>query len=304
MRIGFGIDGGGTKSRAMLFDVATGQITDQAVGGPTNMHSVGIEGAQKNVRDLLKHICSESALPLDQLVCGCLASAGLGRPQEIESFSGYLSSFLSCPVIVCSDGEALLAGSLNSLEGYALVSGTGSVCLGRNSHGELVRSGGLGHMLGDEGSGYWLGWQAVIRTLRSIEQRDLPSNMLNMLLHHFAVNSQADLVDWFHHRFDKSTVAALAPQIVRAAEQNDPLASDIVEQASHFLYQLLHSVYLQLPLPAYRVALAGGLLLHDNLLRRSLTKRILESWPLSELVFSLPSDATKGACFLAKSLVQ
>lgn len=303
MRIGFGIDGGGTKSRAMLFEVSTGQVLGQAVGGPTNLHSIGTEAAQGNVRMLLEQVCAESRLPLNQLACGCLASAGVGRKQEVESFSKFLQSFLSCPVLVCGDGEAMLAGSLQSLEGYILISGTGSICLGRDNRGGLVRSGGLGHMLGDEGSACWLGWQAVRRTLGSVERRDLPSRMLSMLLRHFGVDSQTELIDWFHHRFDKSVVAACAPEIIQAAEQNDPLALDIVDQASHSLLQLLQSACLQLPLPEHRFALAGGLLTGENLLRRKLIKRISETWPQSEVVITSPGDATHGACLLARSLV-
>ncbi|MDR2158606.1 MAG: hypothetical protein LBP23_00905, partial [Treponema sp.] len=63
-----------------------------------------------------------------------------------------------------------------------LIAGTGSVALGRSGDGRLVRSGGLGYMLGDEGSAAWIGRTAIARILRSLEGRDLPSSMLRALL--------------------------------------------------------------------------------------------------------------------------
>ncbi len=304
MRVGFGIDGGGTKSRAMLFEVRTGRVISQAIGGPTNLHSIGLEAAQSNVRQLLGRVCLKAGLTQSDLVCGCLASAGLGRPEEQGVFRTFLSSFLPCPVMVCGDGEALLAGALQSLEGYALIAGTGSIALGRNKDGGLVRSGGLGHMLGDEGSACWMGWEAVRRGFKSLEQRDLPTRMLDRLLGHFALQSQHELIDWFHQRFDKSKVAAAAPLVIQAAEQKDALAMDIVDIASLKLFELLHNVRFLLPLSEHRIALAGGMLTQENLLRRRLLARIAEAWPDARIIFAGPNDATAGACLLANSLIR
>lgn len=62
---------------------------------------------------------------------------------------------------LCNDGETLLVGALESTEGYCLIAGTGSLALARDREGRTARAGGLGYMLGDEGSALWIAWQAI-----------------------------------------------------------------------------------------------------------------------------------------------
>ena len=299
MRIGFGIDGGATHSGLVLFDVKTRKRLLALDGGPSNPHSAGMDKAWKHIEMLIKQGLETLHLSEGHLACGCLAAAGMGREKEQAAFSAFFNDWLPCPVKVCTDGEALLAGSLDSLQGYALIAGTGSLALGRDMGGRLVRAGGLGHMLGDEGSASWLGWQAVRRALRSEEHRDLKTNMLPALQEHFGLNSPQGFVDWFHQRFDKSKVAAAAPLVLSAAARQDELAFDLVNKAARALYGLVESVMLQLPLATRQLALGGGLLERDNLLCRQLLEMFSAGCPQARLAYAKSGDAAWGACLLA-----
>lgn len=303
MRIGFGIDGGGTRSRLILFDRDIKKRLLETEGGPTNPHSVGFEQAADSIRQLITEGCAALGIPLQQLSCGCLGSAGFGRSPEKQRMTGFFKSFLACPVIICTDGEILMAGCLNSLGGHVLIAGTGSLALGRDPQGILVRAGGLGHMLGDEGSACWLGWQAVQRTLKSLEGRDLPTAMLSGLLAHFELSAPQDFIPFFHRQFDKKQVAAAAPFVLTMAKEQDPLAVDLTGQAAQALFDLIKSVCHQLPLTPLRIALGGGLLNNENPLSVKLHNLLQKQMPEAQLYTSKPQDAVWGACVLADSLL-
>lgn len=303
MDIGFGIDGGGTRSRLVLFEPGSLKVLHRGEGGPTNPHSAGMAGAQDNLRQLLEEGCQALQITLKDLACGCLGSAGLGRPLEQAVFLDFLQGLTKAPLHVCSDGEILLVGSTGSLSGYCLIAGTGSFALGRDRAGQVVRAGGLGHMLGDEGSASWMGWQAMRRALRSLEQRDLATGMLPDLLAHYRLQAPEEAIPLFHQGFDKARVAASAPLVLAAAAAGDALAQDILAQAARALFQLIESVVRQQPQEALHIALAGGLLERDNLLQKGLLQQIAEAYPAARTAVAQPQDAVKGACMLADALV-
>lgn len=304
MDIGFGIDGGGTRSRLVLFEPGSLKVLHRGEGGPTNPHSTGMAGAQDNLRQLLQAGCQALQITLADLACGCLGSAGLGRPLEQAVFFSFLQELTKAPLHVCSDGEILLVGSTGSLSGYCLIAGTGSFALGRDRAGLVVRAGGLGHMLGDEGSASWMGWQAMRRALRSLEQRDLATGMLPDLLAHYRLQAPEEAIPLFHQGFDKARVAASAPLVLAAAKAGDALAQDILAQAAKELFAQIQSVAARLPLEEMHIALAGGLLERDSMMRAALIKQLAARYPLTRISIAGPGDAVMGACILANGLVK
>lgn len=293
--VGFGIDGGGTRSRLRVFDWDTGGELCRRVGESTNLYSVGTQAALENVLALLE----SAGFPLDAYRGGCIGSAGLSRPGERSVFTAYLSQHLpGCPVYLCNDGETLLVGALGSRSGYALISGTGSLALGRDESGRVVRAGGLGYMLGDEGSALWIGWQAIMRALRAREGRDLQTGMLPALVRFFGLSGPDDFVAMLHHRFNKSEIASAA-QLVLQAAQSDPLAADIARRAAQELALLVESVTAQLPLPVTRVALSGGVLENSAFMRDALGEALSRRCPQAQTVLA-QGEAVLGACMLAR----
>lgn len=291
---GFGIDGGGTRSRLRVFDWETGEEVCRLVGESTNMYGVGTSRAQANMMALL----SKAGLPLEAYRGGCIGSAGLGRAQEQGIWAAFMAQQLpDCPVCLCNDGEILLAGSLRSTSGYALIGGTGSLALGRSPSGDVVRAGGLGYMLGDEGSAVWIGWQAISRSLRSAEGRDLPTALLPKLLAHFSLNHAEDFVALLHQRFVKSEIASAA-QCVLDEAQSDLLAADIAALAARELALLAQSVVRRLPMRSMRLAMSGGVLENSALIRGQVQAALAADYPEMRFVVG-EGDAVAGACMLA-----
>jgi N-acetylglucosamine kinase-like BadF-type ATPase len=297
----FGIDGGGTHSRLAIVD-PRGAVLAQAKAGSTNIYSVSKEEVFVNLRELLDSALNAGGFQKEELAAGCLGSAGLGRPGEAEIFRGFFDSLLrpGFPVKLCTDGEILLCGGLRGLEGYCLIAGTGSVALGRSSAGRLVRVGGHGYMLGDEGAAAWIGKTAVARLLRSEEGRDLDTTMLKDVLAFCRLKESSDLIRYVHHDADKAKIAALAPVVTAAARHGDPLALDILYTGAAELALLVKSVIARSPWITRReLVLAGGVIEHDEILGGRLRNMLAEEFPA--LVLREPQGtALEGACILAR----
>jgi len=298
----FGIDGGGSVSRLRIIERATPLEPLITVHGKsTNIFSVGREVAAENLSTLLQQGCSQLGIDPLQLVSGCMGSAGLGRKNEQLFFQEVFSRLLPhTSMQLCNDGEILLVGGVKKLEGYCLIAGTGSFALGRSRDGEKVRAGGHGYMLGDEGSAWWIADQAVRRTIRSHEGRDLETSMEASLLQYFELTELDGFVELFHHKYEKPKVARSAPIVTEFALRKDPLALDIITKAVDELVALLRSLYKRLPLIEPDLVLSGGVLENDPLIRPMVLSRLEHQIPQITVVTDTGS-ALDGACILAAS---
>jgi N-acetylglucosamine kinase-like BadF-type ATPase len=296
----FGIDGGGTHSRLALAD-GEGKVLAQSQAGSTNIYSVSKDEVFANLSLLLDLALETAELEKKDLSAGCLGSAGLGRPGEIAIYRGFFDTLLrpEFPVMLCPDGEILLCGGLESLEGYCLIAGTGSIALGRSRDGRLARSGGHGYMLGDEGSAAWIGRTAIARILRSQENRDLATEMLPAILATAGLGKSDDLVRYVHHDADKAKIAALAPVVTASARKGDPLALDILRNGAEELASLIRSVLDQSPwINRKELVLSGGVMEHDEILVKALKEFLQRELP-DLAVSPLKGTAIEGALMLA-----
>jgi N-acetylglucosamine kinase-like BadF-type ATPase len=297
----FGIDGGGTHSRLAIVD-ETGTVLIRERAGSTNIYSVSKEEVFSNLETLLNSALNAAGLQKKDLAAGCLGSAGLGRPGEAAIFRGFFDALLrpGFPVTLCTDGEILLCGGLRGIEGYCLIAGTGSLALGRSAAGRLVRVGGHGYMLGDEGAAAWIGKTAIARILRSEEGRDVETAMLGDILASCKLAESTDLIRYVHHEADKAAIAALAPVVTAAARKGDPLSLDILHIGAAELALLVKSVLARSPWITRReLVLAGGVIEHDEILGGALRNILAGDFP--DLVLCEPQGtALEGACILAR----
>ncbi len=292
----FGLDGGGTQSRLAVCD-STGTILKEVYGGTTNLYTGKSEQVALNLKALFTQV--EQYFPF---AGGCIGSAGLGREREKVLFREMFSTLLpTVPVYLCSDGEILLVGGLAGLEGYALISGTGSLALSRSSDGSLKRAGGYGYLLGDEGSAYWIAHQALMRSLRSLENRDLNTRMLPSLLEGCSLSKAEDLIAYVHHQATKADIAKLAPLVTVFAKEGDLLANDILQCAAKELVSLVVAV--QNPaIRAKELVLAGGVLEKDPIVRPLFEEALKKALPELQIIKARGS-ALQGACLLARTSV-
>jgi N-acetylglucosamine kinase-like BadF-type ATPase len=175
--------------------------------------------------------------------------AGISRPGRRARALRRLNAFAD--VAVSSDAEVALWGALPAGEGVAVVAGTGSIALARDAVlGRQARAGGYGYLLGDDGSAFWLGREAVRAALAAAEGRGPPTRLTAVLEGLVAA------------RLNPQRLASLAPLVSRAAADGDPLACAILSQAGKALSQIAlaaaRSAWPHGPPEDLKVATCGG----------------------------------------------
>ena len=139
-----GVDGGGTKTLAIIVDVR-GNERGRGIAGSANHESVGIEKAISHIRSAVEEAAHHAncSLPLRSAWFGL---AGIDRPHDYDLLLPYLQP-LAHHIRLTNDAELVLSGLSGGVAGIALIAGTGSIALGRDARGSSARTGGWGHVL-------------------------------------------------------------------------------------------------------------------------------------------------------------
>ncbi|HUO86840.1 MAG TPA: BadF/BadG/BcrA/BcrD ATPase family protein [Thermoanaerobaculia bacterium] len=250
-----GIDAGGTRATALLADLE-GAVVREARAGGANLRVHGREGIARVLRELL----AELAAP-GPIVATAIGMAGVDRPEEKERVERLLRELgIAGPVRVGNDAAiALHAGTPDGI-GIVVISGTGSIAYGCDPSGTTARSGGWGYLLGDEGSGFWLGQSAVRSALRSAEGRGPTTSLYEQICGRLGLDTPASLLEWFYEpERSRRRVAELALLVEEAASDGDRVAGDLLDEAAEHLGQAARAVARKLSFPGpYPLVLAGG----------------------------------------------
>jgi N-acetylglucosamine kinase-like BadF-type ATPase len=235
-----GVDAGGTGTRAVV--VEDGAIVDRVEIGPLNV---------------LLH--ADSVVRLAGLIAETRAdAAGLGLPgvqnvNDAISVAAALRPLSSVPVAVTDDSEAALLGAFDGGPGIIVIAGTGSIACGRDGAGKLIRIGGHGFLLGDDGGGYWIGRECLRAALHA-DDGSAPPTALGGVVRQLFGEDLRDAVRRIHESpTDRELFTSLVPL---AAAISDDVAADIFRRAAQHLTHLARTLQTRLgPLP---VAMVGG----------------------------------------------
>ena len=294
-----GVDGGGTRTRVAMVD-GTGREHARAEGPPTLVDPANPSATIGVIADLCREVASKGGadLPVAGLWAG-IAGAGIEPTRGLVE-AALLEAGLSLRTAVGADAEATFHDAFPSGPGILLISGTGSIALGRAVDGSTLRVGGWGAHLGDEGSGYRIGMSALRALARGEDGRGVSTDLRDPVLKALGVDRPADLIKWMAAA-RKADVAALVPLICEVAEAGDRAAMIVIEMAVDELAEHIQTLIRRFdPWPAPpEVALAGGLIEEDGPLR-SRVIRAIEGLPCRLQGRAL--DGARGACSLAMGL--
>lgn len=237
-RIILAVDAGGTATRCIL---ATGQgeLLGFGIGGPANHILRGWERTRESISQAAGVALKAAGESGHRIAIAIAASAGIGPDGEgREVIESLLAELVPQAAIVRATGDMVAAfwGALATPIGVVVSAGTSSVCFGRNVTGVTCQVGGWGPVMGDEGSAYDIGVQALRAVACASDGRG-PSTMLtSTLAEALGGHSALDIaVQVYGKPLEREEIAALALPVYAAAQQRDPTAMMILRRAGRAL---------------------------------------------------------------------
>jgi N-acetylglucosamine kinase len=293
-----GIDAGGTKTVCLLAD-EHGHVIAEGRAGGANLQAVG----ELQVEKILHEVMEEAMGDRDIVPAAiCLGIAGVDRADDSAIVQAIMKRIgYKARVLVVNDALVALEAGAPDQPGVVVISGTGSISYGRNAAGESARSGGWGYVLGDEGSGYWIGRAALRAVLRESDHRGPQTALTPLLLAHFGVNRAQGLIhEVYHTNLKPAAIGALAQCVSAAFSQGDPVAIGILRGAANELEASALSVARRLALVGtpFPFILAGGIFRAVPWLEEEMTRRLPVASPQSRAVL-LNREPAHGAVALA-----
>ena len=271
MRILAGIDGGGTRTRLALAD-EEGKLIGYAEGGSCSFIDLGHEAASVELARVWSsgwRAAGATPRPADAVFMGLgsvLSEADARTNCEMAVQLG-----LGDVGHVRADNDAwnAHAGGLGGQPGILVISGTGSVCLGRGASGATWRAGGWGYLLNDIGSAHALGHDALIAATRDADARGKPTSLTPLIREALGLKDIKEIFRQVHYDgVPRSEIAALAPEVVARADAGDAVARDILKRNAKGLAEMAVTVARKLAFEAPRIALTGGLITRAHTFRQ------------------------------------
>jgi glucosamine kinase len=274
-----GVDAGGTGSRAVLA-TRSGTVLGAGSAGPGNPSLVGAAAAAAIGDAVRQALGDHDPGSVRAAVVGLAGMSGMAAVRDAFELQ-WKAIGLICDVPIVGDAVTAFAAGSAEPAGTVLIAGTGAVAAVVDGLDVVRVADGLGWLLGDEGSGTWIGLQAVRAAVRAIPQT---SELAGAVWRAARVDSGDALVTWAG-RQPPSSFAALCPAVCRSG---DPIATRILDEAVRHLLATLSEV----DDGASPVVLAGGLLTADTPVRRGVRAALGER-------ATVAGDAARGAARLA-----
>lgn len=292
-RFVMGIDGGGTKTLAAVLDLERGEL-HLGYGGPSNQDSAGARAATQALLDAANEAIARAGATRDGLHGAVLAVAGT----DTSAVEAHVRASSPAGWIVVNDVVGAWAAATGAQLGVGVISGTGSNVFGVGPQGRAWRAGGWGHVLGDEGSGYWLGLQSIKAALRDRDGSGPETALSDAAVEFFAVPDLETLAPLVYSRpLSKSEIAAFAIHTARLAERGDVVACGLYRDAARELGLLIEAVIRHTGLTGcFPVGLIGSAFKAGEVFVEPLTRAVRELAPQAEVSFV--EMAPVGGCLL------
>lgn len=264
MKYVIGIDGGGTKTLAYIGNLK-GEIIATTSSGPSNYHSVGINRTKQSLTQIVETLCRYADISNEDLEMVSLGLAGVDRPDDKKIVTEIVESIVKSKIKLHNDVVSELVGANGKSYGVITISGTGSISYGIDSKGKSVRSGGWGHIIGDEGSGYDIGRKALVSILRAYDKRDKETLLTKKVLDFLNLKTVNDIIGYVYNKdITREHIAKIAPIVLEGANENDITSKNILNEAVDSLVEITEIVINQLEFENTISLTYGGGILKKN----------------------------------------
>lgn len=296
-----GIDGGGTKTTVVLVDASGTELT-RVQTTTSNAAVVGHDAAGETLRTALEAAIRQTHQPIT-ITKAWFGLSGSDRPLDHSLLRPYVETL--APRIRMTNDAELILGALPDSVGVAIVSGTGSIAVGRNTAGERVRSGGWGQIIGDEGSGYDLARRMFEAFAAETDGRGPATSLTQRLTQHLSLAEPHQLIAFVYRPgTTKADLASLSHIVVEEADRGDVVAADILLTSGAQLAATTRAAARRLGF-VHRLPLAvtGGLIANVEPFRTAVIETLRRDWP--EIDCHVVTDpALTAARFLASEAHQ
>jgi glucosamine kinase len=291
-----GVDGGGTKTRALLTD-EHGKKLAEAVGPGSAARPNEIEQSAGVIAGVVRDALEQAEVTHQRPRVVCVGVAGAGRESERQSLYEALASHqIADEIVVETDFAIALEDAFGDGPGVLLIAGTGSSAFGRGPAGSTARCGGWGPVIGDEGGGAWIGRRALSVVSAAADGREPETALTGAILTAAEVSEASELIRWAAGA-TPGKLATLAPVVIGVADAGDLRANSIVSMAVEELALHVRSLARQLFVDeraSVPVAFTGGLLSKGTSYRKRLEHRLKTAVPGAQ-VHSDEVDPARGA---------
>jgi glucosamine kinase len=297
-RFVMGVDGGATKTLAAVLDLRE-RTLHLGHGASSNPDAVGARSATESLVKATDEALGRAGIAHEQLDAAVLAIAGT----DTEAVAAHVHESRPSTWVVVNDVVGAWAAATGAQPGVGVISGTGSNVFGVGSDGHAWRAGGWGHILGDEGSGYWLAVQSIKAALSDRERSGPETALSEAALDFFVVQSVEALATLVYSKpLTKGEIAAFAVETARLAHAGDAVARGLYERAAIELGRKVAAVVTQTSLAGeFPVGLIGSAFKAGALFVEPLTAAVQEVAPYARV--SVVEMAPVGGCLLLAARV-
>lgn len=299
-----GVDAGGTKTEFLLGD------EDRELGriqsGSIKRLRRDEAATEQNLNQALDQLAAQTGISMQSVATCCVGASGSTAPLVSEWIASAFRPRVGGELLLVEDVDIALDAAFPGGRGLLILAGTGSNIAGRGEDGQIVTAGGWGPALSDEGSGYFLGLEALRRGFRAIDE-GRTSMLLETIQSYWGLASFGELVEYANAN-PAPEFSALAPLVIACAMQGDEVAGEVVRHSGAELAALAAIVIerirsaeegLGLEFAMLPVALAGSILEKVPRARRALEEALDQRYPGVDIL-AASVDPVQGALWRAR----
>ena len=281
------MDGGGTKTRAVVAADGGRRVLGKGQAGPANPLRVGVAEAAAAVREAVERACAAAGVRRTELAAAKVGLAGVKRADLRAAMRAALAELGIKPLEVVPDSEIALYAATEGRPGLVVIAGTGSICCGRNVRGRQACAGGWGPVAGDEGSGSWIARRGLQAVAKATDGRGPRTALVGPACDYFNVAAPEDLATAVYApSITNHRIAGFGRFVIEAAKRRDPVSREIVEGAGRELALAAGAVIrkLRMQREGFAVGYVGGVFSAGELILEPMREEIEGVAPRAQLV--------------------
>ncbi len=269
-------DAGATRTRAVVADVS-GRVFGRSITGPSNSYAVGHTHALENLKRAISQALQKSEVKRSQIAAAVIGSASVDYDGSGASTveKKLKQSLPFARIILKADALIALEGALFGDAGVVIVCGTGSIILGKDRRGRIVKIGGWGPLIGDEGSAQWVGREALRQAALGADGTGPPTLLVQRLQRQYRLRSFDRIIDAvYQHPMTPAELGSLAPIVTLAAQEGDEVAQGIFHSGSVALASQAAQATARLKLRPAKISYQGSMFNTGRLLLDPLRSKL------------------------------